>query len=91
MKLYICEKPFQAKDIAQVLGAKTRTESCYEGQGLAVTWCIGHLLQLAPPDFYCERIKPWRMEILPIIPKKWTLMPQEKTKKQLKAIEKLLK
>ena len=91
MKLYICEKPSQAKDIAHVLGAKTRTESCYEGQGIAVTWCIGHLLELAPPDFYCERIKPWRMEILPIIPKKWTLMPQEKTKKQLKAIEKLLK
>ena len=49
MKLFICEKPSQAKDIAAVLGAKTRTESCFEGQGIAVTWCIGHLLELAPP------------------------------------------
>lgn len=91
MKLYICEKPSQAKDIAAVLGANIRTESCFEGTGIAVTWCIGHLLELAPPDFYCPNIKPWRMEILPIIPKKWELMPKENTKKQLKAIEKLLK
>ena len=91
MKLYLCEKPSQAKDIAAVLGANTRTEFCFEGQGIAVTWCIGHLLELAPPDHYCEHIKPWRMDILPIIPKTWVLKPQEKTKKQLKAIEKLLK
>jgi len=88
MKLFICEKPSQAKDI---LGAKIRTQFCFEGQGLAVTWCIGHLLELMPPDHYCEHIKPWRMEILPIVPKIWVLKPQEKTKKQLKAIEQLLK
>ncbi|HGC5940546.1 TPA: DNA topoisomerase III [Legionella pneumophila] len=91
MKLYICEKPSQAKDIAAVLGAKTRTESCFEGQGIAVTWCIGHLLELMPPDHYCEHIKPWRMDILPIVPKIWVLKPQEKTKKQLNAIKQLLK
>jgi DNA topoisomerase-3 len=91
MKLYICEKPSQAKDIAHVLGAKIRTESCFEGQGIAVTWCIGHLLELAPPDHYCEHIKPWRMDILPIVPKVWVLKPQEKTKKQLNAIKQLLK
>ncbi|MDX1838123.1 DNA topoisomerase III [Legionella taurinensis] len=91
MKLYICEKPSQAKDIAAVLGAKIKTQSCFEGQGIAVTWCIGHLLELMPPDHYCEHIKPWRMEILPIVPKIWVLKPQEKTKKQLKAIEQLLK
>lgn len=91
MKLYICEKPSQAKDIAAVLGAKIKTQSCFEGQGIAVTWCIGHLLELMPPDHYCEHIKPWRMDILPIVPTSWVLKPQEKTKKQLKAIEQLLK
>lgn len=91
MKLFICEKPSQAKDIAAVLGVSNRTEFCFEGNGLAVTWCVGHLLELAPPDFYCDSIKPWRMEILPIIPKQWSVLPQEKTKKQLNAIGKLLK
>ncbi|KTC94877.1 DNA topoisomerase III [Legionella feeleii] len=91
MKLFICEKPSQAKDIAAVLGAKTRTQSCFEGSGIAVTWCIGHLLELMPPDYYCEHLKPWRMAVLPVVPKQWVLKPQEKTKKQLKAIEQLLK
>lgn len=91
MKLYICEKPSQAKDIAAVLGVLKRSEFCLEGEGLAVTWCVGHLLELAPPDHYCESIKPWRMDILPIIPEQWTVLPQQKTKKQLNAIGKLLK
>jgi DNA topoisomerase-3 len=91
MKLFICEKPSQAKDIAKVLGVTKRTDACFEGNALAVTWCVGHLLELAPPDYYCDSIKPWRMEILPIVPKNWVLMPQEKTKKQLNAIGKLLK
>lgn len=64
MKLYICEKPSQAKDIAQVLGATTRMDNCYEGAGVQVTWCIGHLLELAPPEHYCPDLKPWRMIVL---------------------------
>lgn len=91
MKLFICEKPSQAKDIASVLGASKRSEFCFEGEKLAVTWCVGHLLELAPPEHYCDSIKPWRMDILPIIPEQWTVLPQEKTKKQLNAIGKLLK
>ncbi|EHL30500.1 DNA topoisomerase III [Legionella drancourtii] len=91
MRLFICEKPSQAKDIATVLGATTRTDACFEGNEIAVTWCVGHLLELAPPDHYCDSIKPWRMEVLPVVPKQWVLMPQEKTKKQLNAIGKLLK
>jgi DNA topoisomerase III len=82
MRLFICEKPSQAKDIATVLGATTRTDACFEGNEIAVTWCVGHLLELAPPDHYCDSIKPWRMEVLPVVPKQWVLMPQEKTKKQ---------
>ena len=91
MKLFICEKPSQAKDIAQVLGATTCTDHCFEGAGLQVTWCIGHLLELAPPEHYCPDLKPWRMAVLPVAPHTWTMLPQEKTKKQLAAIGKLLK
>lgn len=91
MKLFICEKPSQAKDIAQVLGASTRTDHCFEGAGVSVTWCVGHLLALAPPDHYSEQLKPWRMAVLPVVPTDWTVLPQEKTKKQLTAIGKLLK
>jgi DNA topoisomerase IA len=49
MRLYLCEKPSQGKDIARVLDATKRGEGCYSGAGLAVTWCIGHLLETTPP------------------------------------------
>jgi DNA topoisomerase-3 len=91
MKLFICEKPSQAKDIAGVLGAGTRMEHCFEGPNLLVTWCIGHLLEQAPPDHYCANVKPWRMAVLPIVPEVWKMFPVDKTKKQLEAIGKLLK
>ncbi|MDN5598685.1 MAG: toprim domain-containing protein, partial [Pseudomonas sp.] len=49
MRLYLCEKPSQAKDIAAVLGASRRGDGCWLGNGVTVTWCIGHLLETAPP------------------------------------------
>lgn len=52
MRLYLCEKPSQAKDIAAVLGASRRGDGCWLGNGVTVTWCIGHLLETAPPDAY---------------------------------------
>lgn len=89
--LYICEKPSQARDIAKVLGVNSKKEGYIEGNGITVTWCLGHLLELAPPDDYCENIKPWRMEVLPIVPKEWRMKPNPKTKAQLKVIKSLLK
>lgn len=89
--LYICEKPSQARDIASVLGVHSKQDGYIEGNGIAVTWCLGHLLELAPPEHYCENLKPWRMEILPVIPKEWHLVPNKKTKSQLSIIKKLLK
>jgi DNA topoisomerase-3 len=50
MRLYLCEKPSQCKDIARVLGATLRGDGCHNGTGLTVTWCIGHLLETAPPE-----------------------------------------
>lgn len=91
--LYICEKPSQARDIAHVLGATQKNDGYLSSKQINITWCLGHLLSLAPPDDYCDHIKPWRMEILPIIPKmdEWKLIPNPNTKKQLTVIKNLLK
>ncbi len=88
--LYIGEKPSQARDIAKVLGAFDRREGYIQGDGVQVTWCLGHLLELAPPETYCDNLKPWRMEVLPVIPKVWRLLPKTKTKSQFNVIKALL-
>ncbi|KPY97775.1 DNA topoisomerase, partial [Pseudomonas syringae pv. spinaceae] len=66
MRLYLCEKPSQGKDIAAVLGAKTRGDGCLRGPGVAVTWGIGHLLETAAPDAYGDHLKNWSLDTLPI-------------------------
>lgn len=92
MKLFICEKPSQARDIANAMSLSfTRQESFLEAKDTIITWCFGHLLELAPPDDYEANLKPWRLSVLPVIPKQWVLKPQEKSKKQLTAIGRLLK
>lgn len=90
-RLYICEKPSQARDIATVLGAKDRKNGYISGDDITVTWCLGHLLELAPPDDYCDNIKPWRMEVLPVLPETWKLNVKSKTKSQFNVIQELLK
>ena len=55
MRLFLCEKPSQGRDIAKVLGATRRGDGCWLGSNLTVTWCIGHLLETAPPDAYDAR------------------------------------
>ncbi len=90
MRLYLCEKPSQARDIARVLGASHRGEGCLRGTGICVTWCFGHLLEMAPPDGYGEQYRRWRLETLPIIPADWRLQPRQAGRKQLNAIQGLL-
>lgn len=87
----LCEKPSQARDIAKVVGAHSRDEGFMTGNGYCVTWCLGHLLELAPPEHYQKNLKPWRIDVLPIIPESWHLSPNKKTYKQLKVIENILK
>ena len=59
MRVFLCEKPSQGKDIARVLGARQRGNGCYSGSGITVTWCIGHLVEAAPPETYGEQYKQW--------------------------------
>ncbi len=90
MRLFLCEKPSQAKDIAQVLGATRRGEGCWMGAGVTVTWCIGHLLETAPPDSYDARYKRWVLGDLPIVPERWKMLVKPKTASQYKAVKRLL-
>lgn len=90
MRLYLCEKPSQAKDIAAVLGASRRGDGCWLGNGVTVTWCIGHLLETAPPDAYDEKYKRWVLADLPIVPEKWKMRVKPKTASQFKAVKRLL-
>ena len=90
MRLFLCEKPSQAKDIAAVLGASRRGDGCWVGANATVTWCIGHLLETAPPDAYDERYKRWVLADLPIIPEKWKMRVKPRTASQFKAVKRLL-
>ena len=51
MKLVICEKPSVAKAVASALGVTSRADGCFEGNGYLVSWCVGHLVELAPPGY----------------------------------------
>lgn len=90
MRVYLCEKPSQGKDIARVLGAKQRGNGCYTGSGMAVTWCIGHLIEAAPPESYGEQYKRWSIEQLPILPERWRSEVKASTATQFKAVKQLI-
>ena len=68
MKLIIAEKPSVAKSIASALGAKSRGDGFYEGNGLIVSWCVGHLVSPLDAAGYDETFKKWRYDDLPILP-----------------------
>ena len=69
--LIITEKPSAARTIAAALGANVRGDGCIHGGGLIVSWCYGHLVELATPAAYDERLAKWRREDLPIVPETW--------------------
>ena len=91
--LVIAEKPSVARDIVAALpGSFDSNKEFYEGDDYVVTYAVGHLLELNPPEDYDERFKKWRMDDLPIIPDEFRVRPRDaKSKKQLNVIHKLLK
>ncbi|MGQ5242469.1 DNA topoisomerase III [Xanthomonas arboricola] len=90
MRLFLCEKPSQGKDIGRILGATQRGEGCLIGSGVTVTWCIGHLVEAAAPEAYDEQLKRWSIEQLPIIPQRWQVEVKPKTAMQFKVVKALL-
>ncbi|MCC5902693.1 MAG: DNA topoisomerase III [Halomonas sp.] len=91
MRVFLCEKPSQARDIAGVLGANQKSDGCLRGNGAIVTWAFGHLLEQAPPEAYDPAYKRWTLESLPIVPTAWKLEIKTSAKKQFNVIRKLLK
>ena len=86
MQLVIAEKPSVAQGIAKVLGATSRKDGYTEGNGYIVSWCVGHLVELAPADSYDEKYAKWRYEDLPILPAHWQYHVSSSTKKQFGGI-----
>lgn len=91
MKLFLCEKPSQGRDIAKALGATQRGDGCLTGKDITVTWGFGHLLETESPEGYDEKYKKWTLADLPIIPEQWKMVVKPATKKQFTIIQKLLK
>ncbi|QGH00458.1 DNA topoisomerase III [Streptococcus dysgalactiae subsp. dysgalactiae] len=90
MKLVIAEKPSVAISIAKVIGAKNKKDGYYEGNGYKVSWCVGHLIQMANPDAYDEKYAKWNMADLPILPREYMYEVAKSTKKQFNILKKLM-
>ena len=75
---------------AKVLGAHGRQDGYLEGSGYLISWCVGHLVELAPPSAYGERYVKWNIADLPILPEKWQYLVSASTKKQFFVLKKLL-
>ena len=90
MKLVIAEKPSVALSIAKILGANDKKDGYVEGNGYKVSWCVGHLIQMANPDAYDSRYAKWNMEDLPIFPKEYKYEVTKATKKQFSILKKLM-
>ena len=90
MNLVICEKPSVAMSIAKVIGATGRQNGYYEGGGYIVSWCVGHLIQMASPSAYDEKYAKWKLEDLPIIPRQYKYEVVRATRGQFNTLKKLM-
>ena len=89
-RLVISEKPSVAMSYAKVLGATNRKDGYLEGNGYLVSWCVGHLVELAPPNVYDEKFVKWSIADLPILPQKWQYLVSASTKKQFDILKDLM-
>ncbi|MFT4222957.1 DNA topoisomerase 3 [Dysgonomonas sp.] len=92
MKVCIAEKPSVAREIAGILGATSRRDGYFEGNGYQVTWTFGHFCTLKEPHEYTDSWKQWSLYVLPMIPPRFSikLIDNDGVKKQFGVIEKLI-
>ena len=90
MQLVIAEKPSVAQSIAKVLGADERKDGYMEGNGSIVSWCVGHLVELAQPDAYSDAWKKWTYDSLPMIPEHWQHEVKKDTVAQFRVLKELM-
>ena len=88
--LIVTEKPSAARTISKVLGATARRDGYLEGGGYLISWCVGHLVELAPPGAYDPRLERWDRADLPILPERWQYLVSSSTKKQFDILCKLM-
>ena len=88
--MIVAEKPSVAMSYAKVLGATSRQDGYLEGNGYLVSWCVGHLVELAPPNVYDAKYVKWSIADLPILPQKWQYLVSASTKKQFGILQKLM-
>ncbi len=91
MRLVVAEKPSVARDIANVLGRHRKEKGVLVGEGWTVTWALGHLAELAPPDAYGEEYKRWRLESLPVLPERFKVKVNPKTRDQFSVVKGLMR
>lgn len=89
-KLVVAEKPSVAMSYAKVLGATSRKDGYLEGNSYLVSWCVGHLVELAPPNVYDAKYVKWSIADLPILPERWQYLVSASTKKQFGILQKLM-
>ena len=90
MQLVITEKPSVAQSVAHVIGASERKDGYMEGNGYIVSWCIGHLVELAKPEAYSDIWKKWDYASLPMIPGEWQTEVKGSTAAQYKVLKGLM-
>ena len=90
MRLIVAEKPSVGRDIAGALGGGRKGKGSVSGDGWTVTWALGHLAELAPPDSYGEQYKRWRLETLPILPERFKVRVTPKTREQFNVVKGLM-
>ncbi len=91
MRLIIAEKPSVARDLARVLGLGGKGDGFLQGDGVTVTWCIGHLLEFEDPAHYDPAWKRWALDTLPMVPSHFALRVREGVEDQAKVVRKLLR
>ena len=89
-RLIVAEKPSVARDIARVLGARGRGQGFISGNDVRVTWCVGHLVELAEPAQYDPEWRAWRLEALPMLPEAFKLKTRKSASDQWKVLKELL-
>ena len=89
-QLVVSEKPSVAMSYAKVLGTTSRQDGYLEGNGYLVSWCVGHLVELAPPNVYDAKYVKWSIADLPILPQKWQYLVSASTKKQFGILKDLM-
>ena len=88
--MIVTEKPSVAMSYAKVLGVHGRQDGYLEGSGYLISWCVGHLVELAPPSAYGEQYVKWNIADLPILPQRWQYLVSASTKKQFGILKKLM-